>query len=138
MMNGVQGEKVDHLTKMERWLRYPAKPGNPHGTGEYLLEVQTGRLYLDAFKQESDFTNKAEGVKGGSCGIGGKVNTNPGNQNAKFKGSKVCATRKIRVGEEIFVPYTYGRSFKLLHQNVDEERSGWCVFKGKRFYRDMG
>ena len=60
------------------------------------------------------------------------------NQNAKFKGSKVFATRKIRVGEEIIVTYTYGRSFKLLHQNVDEERSGWCVFKGKRFYRDMG
>ena len=88
-----------------------------------------------ALKQESDFTN---GAKGGSCGIGGKVNTNPGNQNAHFKGSKICATRKIRVGEEIFAPYTYGGSFKLLNQNVDEERSGWCVFKAKRFYRDMG
>ena len=90
-MNGVQGEKVDHLTKQERWLRYPAQPGNSYGTGKYLLEVQNGRLYLDALKQGSDFINGIDRVKEGSCGIGGKVNTNPGNQNAHFKGSKICA-----------------------------------------------
>ena len=69
---------------------------------------------------------------------GKEMNTNPGNQNAQFKGSKICATRTIRTGEEIFAPYTYGRSFKLLSQEMDKERSGWGVFKGKRFYRDMG
>ena len=41
----------------------------------------------------------------GRCGIGGKVNTRPGRQNARFKGSKIQATRPIQVGEEIFVPY---------------------------------
>ena len=93
---------------------------------------------MDALKQGSDFINGIDRVKEGNCGIGGKVNTNPGNQNAQFKGSKICATRKIHVGEEIFAPYTYGGSYKLLDQHIDEERSGWCVFKGKRFYRDMG
>ena len=51
-MNGKQGEKVDHLTKEERWRRYPASPENPEGTGQYLLEVGNGRLYLDALKQD--------------------------------------------------------------------------------------
>ena len=134
---GARGKR-DHLTKQERWLRYPAQPGNSYGTGKYLLEVQNGRLYLDALKQGSDFINGIDRVKEGSCGIGGKVNTNPGNQNAHFKGSKICAIRKIHVGEEIFAPYTYGGSYKLLDEHIDEERSGWCVFKGKRFYRDMG
>ena len=59
------------------------------------------------------------------CGVGGKANTNPGAQNARFKGSKICATRAIRIGEEIFVPY--GRSYKLNQVVVDEERSGWGV-----------
>ena len=62
-MNGihVHGEKVDHLTREERWQRYPARPGNPEGTGKYLLEVGNGRLYLDALKQDE-----------GRCGLGGK------------------------------------------------------------------
>ena len=37
-MNGKQGEKVDHLTREERWQRYPASLGIPDGTGQYLLD----------------------------------------------------------------------------------------------------
>ena len=59
-----------------------------------LGRVGNGRLYLDALKQDE-----------GRCGLGGKVNTNPGKQNARFRGSKICANRAIRGGEEIFVPY---------------------------------
>jgi hypothetical protein len=48
------------------------------------------------------------------CGLGGKVNTNPGRQNARFKGSKICASRMIRSGEEIFIPYSViGRASRL-------------------------
>ena len=144
-MNGLNGEKVDHLTKEERWQRHPAQPGNTDGIGEYLLEVGNGRLYLDARKK--DLENMQEDRKetmGGPrsmirvrCGIGGKINTNPGKQNARFKGSKVCASRAIRKGEEIFVPY--GQHFRLKDSiyDMNGERSGWWVF-GERFYRDMG
>ena len=71
----------------------------------------------------------------GRCGLGGKVNTNPGKQNARFRGSKICANRAIRGGEEIFVPYR--GNFKLEREIVDDERDGWGVF-GRRFFRDMG
>ena len=67
--------------------------------------------------------------------MGGKVNTNPGRQNARFKGSKICANRMIRNGEEIFIPYR--KSFRIGSGVMDEERSGWGVWK-KRFYRDEG
>ena len=69
------------------------------------------------------------------CGLGGKANTNPGKQNARFKGSKIRATRVIRMGEEIFVPYR--RHYKFKQELVDEDRSGWGVVR-RRFYRDMG
>ena len=136
-MNGVSGEKVDHLTKAERWKRYPALPGNPNGAGKYLLQVGNGGLYLDALKQTWEYTSKVEKHKRSTerCGVGGKANTNPGRQNARFKGSKIQATRMIRVGEEIFVPYR--QSYKFRQEDVDEERSGWGVV-GRRFYRDMG
>ena len=127
-MNGVNGEKVDRLTRAERWQRYPARPGNPEGVGKYLLEVGNGAFYLDALQQ-----NGARGE--GRCGLGGKANTNPGGQNAQFKGSKIRATRAIRMGEEIFVPYR--RCYKLKDIMVDKARSGWCVI-GKRFFRDSG
>ena len=58
-MNGVSGEKVDDLTEEERWRRYPAHPGNPEGTGEYLLQVGNGGLYLDAMKQNLGLTQGA-------------------------------------------------------------------------------
>ena len=77
---------------------------------------------------------RAEGHTG-RCGLGGKVNTNPGKQNARFKGSKIRATRVIQVGEEIFVPYR--RSYRFKKDVVDDSRSGWGVV-GRRFYRDMG
>ena len=136
-MNGKQGEKVDHLTKEERWRRYPASLGNPEGTGQYLLEVGNGRLYLDALKQDWEPIREDGGSRRIEvrCGLGGKVNTNPGRQNARFKGSKICASRMIRSGEEIFVPYRKG--FKIGNGVVDEERSGWGVWR-KHFYRDMG
>ena len=67
--------------------------------------------------------------------MGGKVNTNPGKQNARFKGSKICATRAIQIGEEIFVPYR--RGYKFNQVVMDGARSGWRIV-GKRFYRDMG
>jgi hypothetical protein len=132
-MNGINGEKVDHLSAAERWLRYPALPGNPEGTGRYLLQVGNGRLFLDAEKQQWGSTRGAEGsrVREGRCGLGGKANTNPGNQNARFKGRKIVATRAIRVGEEIFVPY--GRSHKFKDVMVDE----WRMIR-RSFYRDMG
>ena len=79
---------------------------------------------MDALKQDE-----------GRCGLGGKVNTNPGKQNARFRGSKICASRATREGEEIFVPYR--GNFKLGGEMVDDERDGWVVF-GKRFLRDMG
>ena len=63
------------------------------------------------------------------------MNTHPGKQNARFKGSVICATRAIQIGEEIFVPY--GRSYNLNQVVVDGERSGWSM-AGRRFYRDMG
>ena len=136
-MNGVNGEMVDHLTAAERWQRYPALPGNPDGTGEYLLEIGRGRLFLDALKQNWGPTRGVGAPRGmmGECGLGGKVNTNPGKQNARFKGSKIRATRVIRIGEEIFVPYR--RNYKFKKAIVDEDRSGWGVV-GRRFYRDMG
>ena len=136
-MNGVNGERVDHLNMEERWLRYPATPGNPEGTGKYLLQIGNGRLYLDALKQDlgpSQGIGRAEGNTG-RCGLGGKVNTNPGKQNARFKGSKICATRAIQIGEEIFVPYR--RGYKFNQVVMDGARSGWRIV-GKRFYRDMG
>ena len=133
----VSGETVDHLTAAERWQRYPALPGNPDGTGKYLLEVGNGRLYLDALKQNLEPTRGIEGPRGmeEKCGLGGKANTNPGKQNARFKGSKIRATRVIRMGEEIFVPYR--RHYKFKQELVDEDRSGWGVVR-RRFYRDMG
>ena len=136
-MNGVSGETVDHLSATERWQRYPALPGNPDGTGKYLLEVGNGRLYLDALKQNWKPTRGVGEPRGteAKCGLGGKANTNPGKQNARFKGSKIRATRAIRMGEEIFVPYR--RSYKFKQEIVDEDRSGWGVV-GRRFYRDMG
>ena len=136
-MNGVRGEKVDHLTEAERWQRYPAVPGNPEGTGQYLLKVGNTGLYLDALKQTLGPKRGVEGLRRGldTCGLGGKVNTNPGKQNARFKGSKIRATRVIQVGEEIFVPYR--RSYKFKKSDVDDYRSGWGVV-GRRFYRDMG
>ena len=109
-MNGLNGEKVDRLTRAERWQRYPARPGNPDGIGKYLLEVGNGAFYLDALKQ-----NGEEG--GGRCGLGGKANTNPRGQNAQFKGSKIRTTRAIRPGEEIFVPYR--QRYKLKDNMVD-------------------
>ena len=82
-------------------------------------------------------TRGGEGTRVGQgrCGLGGKANTNPGNQNARFKGRKIVATRTIRIGEEIFVPY--GRSHKLKEDMVDEDRSGWRMIR-RCFYRDMG
>ena len=136
-MNGVDGEKVDHLTAVERWQRYPALPGNPDGTGKYLLQVGNGGLYLDALKQDWEpmrgYTGSSGLVK--RCGLGGKVNTKPGNQNARFKGSKIRASRTIRNGEEIFVPYR--KSYKFKKDGVGGERFGWQMFGGS-FYRDMG
>ena len=131
------GEKVDHLTAAERWQRYPALPGNPEGTGEYLLQVGNGSLYLDALKQYGGSIRGGERSKGldGKCGLGGKANTNPGNQNATFKGSKIRATRTIQKGREIFVPY--GKRYKLTKDEIGEERYGWGVV-GRRFDRDMG
>ena len=38
-------------------------------------------------------------------GLGSMANTNPGNQNARFVGSVITATRPIKVGDEIFVAY---------------------------------
>ena len=38
-------------------------------------------------------------------------------------------------GEEIFIPYR--KSFRIGSGMVDEERSGWGVWR-KHFYRDMG
>ena len=113
-MNGVSGEKVDHLNEAERWRRYPALPGNPNGTGKYLLQVGNGGLYLDALKQTWESTSEVGKSRGSMerCGLGGKANTNPGCQNARFKGSKIRATRVIRVGEEIFVPYRQSYKFK--------------------------
>ena len=112
-MNGLCGEKVDHLNKEERWRRYPARPGNPDGIGEYLLEVGNGWRYLDAHKKDIEIIQEdGKETMGGlriiikeRCGLGGKVNTNPGKQNARFKGSKIYASRGIRHGEEIFIPY---------------------------------
>ena len=65
------------------------------------------------------------------------MNTNPGKQNARIKGSKICATREIRSGEEIFIPY--GRNFRINASKhvINEDRSGWMLF-GNCFYRDMG
>ena len=100
-------------------------PGEPGRDWQILAgSRQRERLYLDALKQDE-----------GRCGLGGKVNTNPGKQNARFRGSKICANRAIRGGEEIFVPY--GGNFKLEREIVDDERDGWGVF-GRRFFRDMG
>ena len=97
----------------------------------------TSSPYLDALKQTWEYTSQVEKHKRSTerCGVGGKANTNPGRQNARFKGSKIQATRMIRVGEEIFVPYR--QSYKFKQEEVDEERSGWGVV-GRRFYRDMG
>ena len=83
------------------------------------------------------YTRRGGGSRGleDRCGLGGKVNTNPGNQNARFKGSKIRASRTIRNGEEIFVPYR--KSYKFKQDDVGEERFGWEMFGG-RFYRDMG
>ena len=136
-MNGVGGEKVDHLTAAERWQRYPALSGNPDGTGKYLLQIGNGSLYLDALKQDWEPMRGNRGSSGPvrRCGLGGKANTNPGNQNARFKGSKIRASCTIRKGEEIFVPY--GRRYKFKQNEVGEERFGWAMF-GRRFYRDMG
>ena len=139
-MNGVNGERVDHLTAAERWLRYPALPGNPDGTGKYLLQVGNGGLYLDALKTDSGSMGGGEmprGIKGMGvrCGLGGKANTNPGHQNARFKGSKIRAVRVIRSGDEIFVPYR--KCYKFTTHDRGEERFGWGVI-GRRFYRDMG
>ena len=136
-MNGVGGEKVDHLTAAERWQRYPALPGNPDGAGKYLLQVGNGGLYLDALKQEWESMRGNKGSSGlvQRCGLGGKVNTKPGYQNARFKGSKIRASRTIRNGEEIFVPYR--KSYKFQKDSVGGESFGWQMFGGS-FYRDMG
>ena len=92
---------------------------------------------MDALKQKLGPTRGLRRPKDDKerCGLGGKANTNPGKQNARFKGSKICATRAIQIGEEIFVPYR--RSYKFTQVVVDGERSGWGVV-GRCFYRDMG
>ena len=70
-MNGVDGEKVDHMTAEERWQRYPALPGNPDGTGKYLLQVGNGGLYLDALKQDWEPMRSNKGSSGleERCGL---------------------------------------------------------------------
>ena len=92
---------------------------------------------MDALKQNWGPTRGVGEPRGieGECGLGGKVNTNPGKQNARFKGSKIRATRVIQAGEEIFVPYR--RNYKFRKEVVDEDRSGWRMV-GRRFYRDAG
>ena len=64
--------------------------------------------------------------------MGGKVNTNPGRQNARFKGSKICASKAIRSGEEIFIPYR--RGFRIGGGMVDEERKEWMGGMGEALF----
>ena len=105
-MNRVSGEMVDYLNEEERWLRYPALPGNPEGTGKYLLKIGNGRLYLDALKQEVGPIQGAQGIgrpegDNDRCGLGGKANTNSGKQNARFKGQNLRDPRDSDRGGNI-------------------------------------
>ena len=58
-------------------------------------------------------------------GVGGKANSRRGNQNATWSGSNIVAGNKaINPGDEIFIPYTTGRSY-IMADEVDfddEER----------------
>ena len=53
------------------------------------------------------------------------MNTNPGGQNARFKGSKILAGRAIREGEEVFVAYIWeGIQGRRGNSEWGEERVG--------------
>ena len=78
---------------------------------------------MDALKQDVRTTQETTGMRVGEkleklekkCGLGGKVNTNPGKQNARVKGSRIYAARAIREGGEIFIPY--GKNFRINSKN---------------------
>lgn len=85
------GDEVDWLTKAQHDERYRSRPGT------HVLDTGHGILYDTA-----------------RCGgVGGRVNTNPGHQNAKFQGAKIVATKRIHKGDEIFLRYSQSGSYRL-------------------------
>ncbi len=110
-----EGDKVDWLTHEEFERRYPPTSGMPFGSGTHVLKPRSSSLYFDTAR---------------SGGIGGKANTRPGKQTARFKGSQMVAgQRGIRKGQEIFVPYSQSRSYRFGAPTVDDSRQGWMYRK---------
>ena len=112
-----EGDEVDMLSKEELQERYPPTTDMPHGTGTHVLHPQ-GKWYYDTAR---------------SGGVGGKLNTRPGQQNARFRGAQVHATAVIRKGDEIYAPYTYKGSYTIDRTLPTGDKEGWeYVKRGKR------
>ena len=101
---------MDWLTHEEKVIRYPPTPTNPEGTGTHIVKPNGHTLYYDTVL---------------TGGVGGKANSRRGNQNATWSGSNIVAGNKaINPGDEIFIPYTTGRSYIMADEEDfdDEER----------------
>ena len=110
-IDGGGGESVEMLTKAQHDARY-AGPGKP-GSGTHVLNPWGSPIYYDTKR---------------SGGIGGRANTNPGKQNARFKGTQLVATRAMRPNEEVFA--SYGSQYKF--PKTTGERSGWERVKPRK------
>ena len=107
---------MDWLTKSEFQARYPPTPTNPHGVGTHVLHPIGSRYYYDT---------KLTG------GFGGKANSRPGAQNARFHNAFLIAGPKgIAAGDEIFV--SYGKDYKLFTPASDDVRENWCFIRSTR------
>ena len=110
--DGHSGARVDHLYAGELEARYPKTAGMPHGSGTHVLQPWGSKYAYDTAR---------------SGGVGGKANTNKGNQSAYFGGSIIFAhrTKPLLAGDEVFVSYSQGNSYKFGDDRVSDSRSGW-------------
>lgn len=91
--DGRSGAKVDWLTKTQHDARYP----NPQMPGTHVLNPWGSQYYYDTAQ---------------TGGVGGRANTNPGNQNARFKGSQIHAGAKgVKKDQEVFLSYSASKSY---------------------------
>ena len=110
-----EGDEVDWFTKAQHDAKYSA-PGQT-GTGTHVLNPHGSPWYYDTAY---------------SGGIGGRANTNPGKQNARFKGSNLIVGKTgIKAGQEVFTPYSYSNSFVFGNPEVSSERPTGTIHRNR-------
>ncbi len=113
------GKEVDWLSATDFAARYPPSESRPSGGATHVLHPHNSPYYFDTAR---------------SGGVGGKINTRIGSQNAIFKGAQVHAGKHgIKPGDEIFI--SYGRSFNFNNNLPDDERQGWVHVRHGRVTR---